>query len=96
MGAEARLEERNITLPQPPVPVANYISAVRVGTLLFVSGHGPLRPDEQLAGVWSGGFRARERRRPREALTAWLPLRARGEPPPQTVIRRGLTTTLLR
>ncbi len=45
MGAEAYLKEKNITLPQPPVPLANYICAVRVGTLLFVSGHGPLRAD---------------------------------------------------
>ncbi len=45
MGTEARLQEKNITLPQPPVPLANYIGAVRVGTLLFVSGHGPLGAD---------------------------------------------------
>jgi enamine deaminase RidA (YjgF/YER057c/UK114 family) len=45
MGAEARLKEKNITLPVPPTPVANYVGAVRVGNLLFVSGHGPLRQD---------------------------------------------------
>ena len=45
MGAEARLKEKNISLPPPPVPVANYISAVRIGTLLFTAGHGPLGPD---------------------------------------------------
>ena len=45
MGAEATLKERNITLPAPATPVANYVGAVRVGTLLFVSGHGPLRSD---------------------------------------------------
>src|SRR5438445_10914402 len=45
MGAEARLKERNITLPQPATPLANYVGAVRVGNLLFVSGHGPLRVD---------------------------------------------------
>ena len=45
MGAEAYLKEKNITLPPPPVPVANYISAVRVGNLLFCAGHGPLRAD---------------------------------------------------
>ncbi len=47
MGAEARLKEQNISLPPPPVPVANYISAVRVGTLLFTAGHGPLGPDSK-------------------------------------------------
>ena len=45
MGAEARLKELNITLAEPSKPVANYVGAVRVGNLLFVSGHGPLRPD---------------------------------------------------
>src|SRR2546425_10222833 len=45
MGAEARLTERNITLPQPATPLANYVGAVRVGNLMFVSGHGPLRVD---------------------------------------------------
>ena len=45
MGAEARLKEKTITLPQPATPVANYVGAVRVGNLLFLSGHGPLRTD---------------------------------------------------
>jgi enamine deaminase RidA (YjgF/YER057c/UK114 family) len=43
MGAEARLKERNVTLPAPTTPIANYVGAVRVGSLLFLSGHGPLR-----------------------------------------------------
>ncbi|HEY7364577.1 MAG TPA: RidA family protein [Methylomirabilota bacterium] len=45
MGAEARLKELNLTLPPPGTPMANYVGAVRVGNLLFVSGHGPLRTD---------------------------------------------------
>ena len=45
MSAEAKLKERSITLPTPATPVANYVGAVRVGNLLFVSGHGPLRQD---------------------------------------------------
>jgi enamine deaminase RidA (YjgF/YER057c/UK114 family) len=45
MGAEARLKERHITLPPPPKPMANYVSSVRTGNLLFLSGHGPLRPE---------------------------------------------------
>ena len=47
MGAEARLKEKNITLPPTPTPMANYVGAVRVGNLLFVSGHGPLRTGGQ-------------------------------------------------
>lgn len=45
MGAEARLKDLAITLPTPATPVANYVGAVRVGNLLFVSGHGPIRTD---------------------------------------------------
>jgi len=45
MGAESRLKGKNITLPTPNTPVANYVGAVRAGNLLFVSGHGPLRTD---------------------------------------------------
>jgi len=41
-SAEARLKEKNIRLPTPAVPVANYVGAVRVDNLLFVSGHGPI------------------------------------------------------
>jgi enamine deaminase RidA (YjgF/YER057c/UK114 family) len=43
MAAEARLKELKLTLPQLPKPMANYVGAVRVGNLLFVSGHGPMR-----------------------------------------------------
>lgn len=45
MSAEARLAELGIELPSPPRPVANYVPAVQVGDLLFLSGHGPLLPD---------------------------------------------------
>ena len=40
-SAEARLKELNITLPPVPVPVANYVDAVRVGNLLFLAGNTP-------------------------------------------------------
>jgi enamine deaminase RidA (YjgF/YER057c/UK114 family) len=45
MGAEARLAELKLELPPAPKPVATYVTAVRVGDLLYVSGHGPLRAD---------------------------------------------------
>lgn len=38
-GAEARLKEKNITLPPEPAPVANYVNAVQVGNLLFLAGN---------------------------------------------------------
>jgi enamine deaminase RidA (YjgF/YER057c/UK114 family) len=43
MGAEARIKELGITLPNPPKPMGNYVPGVRVGNLLFLSGHGPIR-----------------------------------------------------
>ncbi|MGH6689121.1 MAG: RidA family protein [Gammaproteobacteria bacterium] len=48
MGADARLKELNITLPSPATPMANYVGAVRVGQLLFVAGHGPIRQDGKM------------------------------------------------
>jgi enamine deaminase RidA (YjgF/YER057c/UK114 family) len=38
LGAEARLKEKNISLPAPASPVANYVSSVKVGNLLFLAG----------------------------------------------------------
>lgn len=43
MSAEQRIAELGIDLNQPSPPIANYVSAVQVGNLLFVSGHGPRR-----------------------------------------------------
>lgn len=42
---EARLRELGVELGDPPSPVANYVRAVRSGNLVFLAGHGPLRPD---------------------------------------------------
>ena len=40
---EARLKELQLTLPTAPRPVAKYKTAIRVGDLLYVSGHGPAK-----------------------------------------------------
>ena len=45
---EARLKELNLTLPPPPKPVAKYKTAVQVGNMLYVSGHGPLKEDKTM------------------------------------------------
>lgn len=42
MSADRRLVELGIELPASAAPVANYVPAVRTGSLLFVSGHGPI------------------------------------------------------
>ena len=41
MKIEKRLEELGITLPPPATPVANYVTTVQTGNLVFTSGHGP-------------------------------------------------------
>jgi len=48
MSAEARVKVLGLVLPPAPKPVATYVPCVRVGNLLYVSGHGPLRPDRTL------------------------------------------------
>ena len=42
---EAVLERLGIELPTPAAPVANYVRAVRTGNLVFLAGHGPMKPD---------------------------------------------------
>lgn len=37
---ETRLAAAGYTLPPPPRPVATYVTSVRTGNLLFLSGHG--------------------------------------------------------
>ena len=51
MGVEERLRELGIELPEPPPPVGNYIGAVTVGNLVFLSGHGP----RSASGEYSSG-----------------------------------------
>ena len=41
MSAEENLKKLAIELPAPPRPVANYVTWVRTGNLLFTSGHIP-------------------------------------------------------
>lgn len=48
MGAEERLAALKLELPPAPKPVAVYVTALRVGEFLYVSGHGPLKPDGTL------------------------------------------------
>jgi enamine deaminase RidA (YjgF/YER057c/UK114 family) len=42
---EARIQELKLTLPTAPKPVAKYKTALLVGNLLYVSGHGPVKVD---------------------------------------------------
>ncbi|SOC13997.1 RidA family protein [Rhodobacter maris] len=46
----ARLNALNITLPEAPMPAANYVPFVRTGNLLFVSGQISAGPDGLITG----------------------------------------------
>jgi enamine deaminase RidA (YjgF/YER057c/UK114 family) len=52
---EVRIQELHLALPPVPKPVAKYKTAVLVGNLLHVSGHGPLKPEGGLATGRLGG-----------------------------------------
>lgn len=45
---EKRVQELHLTLPPAPKAIAVYKTAVMVGNLLYVSGHGPLKPDKTM------------------------------------------------
>ena len=43
-----KIEELGIQLQKPVKPVANYVTTVQTGNLVFTSGHGPIGDDGQL------------------------------------------------
>jgi len=45
VSAEARIQELGLELPPPPKPGGVYKPVVVIGSLAYVSGHGPLKPD---------------------------------------------------
>lgn len=45
MSAEAKLKELNLVLPPAPKPAGVYKPVVIVDKMVYVSGHGPLKPD---------------------------------------------------
>jgi enamine deaminase RidA (YjgF/YER057c/UK114 family) len=48
MKVEEKLKKIGLELPPAVQPVANYVTAVRTGNLVFLSGQGPLREDGTL------------------------------------------------
>lgn len=42
---ETQLKELGIQLIKPVTPVANFLKAVRVGNMVYLSGHGPDKPE---------------------------------------------------
>jgi enamine deaminase RidA (YjgF/YER057c/UK114 family) len=49
MSIESRISELGLTLPPFPKPQGVYRPAVQVDKLVYLSGHGPLRPDGGMA-----------------------------------------------
>ncbi len=45
MEIEKKLAQMGLELPPPSVPIANFVTAVRTGNILFVAGHVPRMPD---------------------------------------------------
>ena len=45
MSAESRLAELGLELPEPPQPVASYVTFSRAGNMVYTSGHGPMKAD---------------------------------------------------
>jgi enamine deaminase RidA (YjgF/YER057c/UK114 family) len=50
MGAENKLAELGLELPEAPLPIAAYVPVVRVGDLLHISGQLPFRDGKLMAG----------------------------------------------
>ncbi len=50
MTPEERLAELRIELPSPVAPVAAYVPAVRTGNLVYISGQGPFKEGQLIAG----------------------------------------------
>lgn len=48
---DAKIAELNLTLPQAPAPLASYVSCVRSGNLVFISGQLPKKNDAFLTGT---------------------------------------------
>jgi enamine deaminase RidA (YjgF/YER057c/UK114 family) len=52
---EGKLKELGISLITPAAPTASYVKAVRVGNLVYLSGHGPDKPEGgQITGKVGG------------------------------------------
>jgi len=61
MSAEQRIKELGLALPAESSPAANYVNAVRTGSLLFIAGKAPLPENGKLPkGRLGGEFTAED------------------------------------
>jgi len=67
---EARLKALGIQLITPTAPIANYVKAVRVGNIVYLSGHGPDKPDGSLVTGKVGSDLTLEQAKDAARLTA--------------------------
>jgi enamine deaminase RidA (YjgF/YER057c/UK114 family) len=67
---EARIKSLGIHLITPTAPIANYVKAVRVGNLVYLSGHGPDKPDGGLVTGKVGSDLTLEQAKDAARLTA--------------------------
>ena len=67
---EARIKSLGILLITPTAPIANYVKAVRVGNLVYLSGHGPDKPDGSLVTGKVGSDLTLEQAKDAARLTA--------------------------
>ncbi len=67
---EARIKSLGIQLITPTAPIANYVKAVRVGNLVYLSGHGPDKPDGSLVTGKVGSDLTLEQAKDAARLTA--------------------------
>jgi enamine deaminase RidA (YjgF/YER057c/UK114 family) len=51
MSHEQRLAELGIELPRMATPVGSYVPGVMIGTILFMSGHGPFDSDGRVTST---------------------------------------------
>ena len=62
MLIEQKLQALDIDLQSPAAPIANYVTALRVGNLIFLSGASPLRPGTCRLKALPEGFAEAKRR----------------------------------
>lgn len=67
---ETRIKALGIQLITPTAPIANYVKAVRVGNLVYLSGHGPDKPDGSLVTGKVGSDLTLEQAKDAARLTA--------------------------
>ena len=62
MNIEAKLRDMGIELPVMPAPTSKIVDCRQVGTVVYLSGHGPLRTDGSWVCPAAGAAHPHQRR----------------------------------